>query len=205
MQSQGRGLGALLQRALQRGFLRLQLGHPVLHARLIHPVLDGCQNAPDLLVDLAEVAAGLFPGGIRAGGFRIEGAPVVLDEGCNQLRVQQAVAQACQNAVLDHFALDRGAVGANRLALVAGPGAAVAGLVDQSIARPAATADQQTRKQIIGPPRILGPGIPALDAGRVHILADGGLPRLDPLPQRIVDDLQMGDRLIDQPLYVVQP
>jgi len=140
VQPQGGWFRALGQKARQGHLLAFQLRHPVLHARLIHPVLDSREDAVDLLVDLGKVAAGFLPRGIRTGGFGIEGAAVFLDEGGDQIGVQEVVAQAGEHAILDHFALDRGAVGADGLALVARGHAAVTGLVDQGIARPAAAA-----------------------------------------------------------------
>lgn len=76
-------------------------------------------------------------------------------------------------AGFDLLAQDGRAVAANGVAFIASARAAVVGIVDQRIARAAATAFDQTRKQIIRPqPSRLHPG-------RVHIDADRALAPID--------------------------
>lgn len=143
MQPQSRGLRAECKKRVQLALLTFQYRHPVLHAGLIHSVFDCCHDAADLLVDLHEITTGLLARGIRAGGIRVEGAAVFLDEGGDQIRMQQAVAQTGQDAIFNNFALDSGAVGADRSTLVTCCDAAIPGLVDQRIAGPAAATLQQ--------------------------------------------------------------
>lgn len=87
---------------------------------MTRPVLDRGEDAGDLLLNLGQVAPGPVALGAGVGGRLVEGAVVFLDEGGDQLGVQQRLAQAGQDACLDLLALDGGTVGADALALVGG-------------------------------------------------------------------------------------
>ena len=116
MQPQGRGLGGLIEKAAQRRLLGFECLQPILHARLIKPVLDGSHDAADLLLRLSQIALSLFVRRYRLRRRRVERQTVCLNEGADQIGMQKAIAQACQT--------------------VSGAGSTVAGHRDN---RPAAT------------------------------------------------------------------
>ena len=112
----GQGAPGGLEKAAQRSLLGVECRQPILHVRLIKPILDGCHDAADLLLDLSQIALSLF---VRRYGLRrrrVERQTVCLNEGADQIGMQKAVAQACQT--------------------VSGAGSTVAGHRDN---RPAAT------------------------------------------------------------------
>jgi hypothetical protein len=84
----------LLEKAAQQSLLGFEWRQPILHARLIKPVLDRSHDAADLLLDLSQIALSLFVCGRGLRGRRVERQTVCLNEGADQIGMQNAVAQA---------------------------------------------------------------------------------------------------------------
>ncbi|CAM3586968.1 hypothetical protein PANO111632_21845 [Paracoccus nototheniae] len=192
MQAQGRGFGRRRQLCGQFRLPRLQHGHLRLHRRVIHSVFDRREDTGNLLLDLCQLLPRCVMIAAALTGRRIEGTAIFLDEGRDQLGMHQPVAQAPQDPFLQRIPPDRCPVGADRRAPVAGAAAAEACLVDHRVSRPAAIAAHQSRQQVIRPPSAFRPRARIAHPGRVHLRADAGLPRLDPVPERRVDYPQFG-------------
>ncbi|XBE62208.1 hypothetical protein ABG193_12220 [Paracoccus marcusii] len=188
VQPKGRGLGRFRQLGRQLHLQCLQRLHLRLHRRVIHSVLNRRQEARDLRLGLRErLTGGVMIAAAPPGGL-VEGQAIGLDEGRDQLGMHQPITEPAQHPFLQVLASDRRPVRADGCTAVARPAAAKARPVDHRVSRPAAIAAHQPRQQVIRPLRAFRPRAWIAHPGGVHRLADAGLSRLHPIPERRVDD-----------------
>ena len=121
--------------------LRPQRRHPVLHRRLIQPILDGPQHAGDAPVDFGQRLGALAGAGQPTRALPGQFALQRRHERGDEIGRQQALLEAGQHPAPDLLAGDGAAVVAG--ALLAARGAAVAVLADDRVHK------QSKRSQVI--------------------------------------------------------
>ena len=97
MQPQGRGLRRILKKGCELGFSGLEIRHLCLHQWVIHADLDSREDSGDLLLDLLQFTSGLILRVAPIACRGIERQTIFLDEGCDQIGVQQFPLQTVEN------------------------------------------------------------------------------------------------------------
>jgi hypothetical protein len=108
------------------------------------------------------------------------------------LRQYQLFGQPGEHPLLDHGAADRAIVAAGAAPMMVEPAESI--IHDDPIFAPAAPAGERAGEQenrAAGPVEAFGAGFAHTDGGGCKHLGELGLPRLDALPQRVIDDTQL--------------
>ncbi|KHJ53849.1 hypothetical protein LA66_14700 [Aureimonas altamirensis] len=179
---------------------RLKSVHLAFHGRLEHALLDGFDDAPDLLLGLFQLTASSLHAGASLDAPAVHLASELGAELLEQPRLHQMRVKAMQYGLLQRIAPDVEPVLAD--ALVARPEAAEQVLRDHRVAASAAAAFDEGGKQVLRP---------ALGVQRVlagfggRLVGEGLLSLLGCLPYLLIHDAQLGYVLDDPFALRVEP